>query len=477
MNPASDLLAAPAREPPVLNTSPLPRYANDRQDYGMTIGIERTPNGRLWACWVKGGDNEKAYFVLATSDDRGATWSEPRLVIDPHDPRLSLARRVIVGNLWLDPRGRLWLFFDQAMTHFDGRAGTWFTRCDDPDALEPRWTPPVRIWHGCALNKPVVLSSGEWLLTVSLWDRGKIQSPFEGAFSELDSLRMANVLVSADEGQTWDRRGGVAFPDPQFDEAQVVQRKDGSLWLTARTRFGLWGSESRDFGATWSAPRRAKIANANSRHFLRRLESGRRVPISTAFIEARPLRHFPWPGKSAVPWPDGRRCRWRISARSGPHLPAIPWRDITHPTPTNPPRGPRGYSRSVRAYDYGLKNPDPTRLPFLFAQIESEKGIENVEAIAAVLCVGALFVGPADLKLSLEASSAALGYEEAINRVLSACRSQKIPSGILVRDPRETESLRDKGFTKIAVDSDMAILRKRFLSIANQMESRSVSKN
>jgi len=35
----------------------------------MTIGIERTPGGRLWACWVAGGDSPKAFFVLANSDN------------------------------------------------------------------------------------------------------------------------------------------------------------------------------------------------------------------------------------------------------------------------------------------------------------------------------------------------------------------------------------------------------------------------
>jgi len=59
--------------PPVLNTSPLPQYDYDKLDYGMTIGIERTPKGRLWACWVAGGDSPKAFFVLATSDDDGAS--------------------------------------------------------------------------------------------------------------------------------------------------------------------------------------------------------------------------------------------------------------------------------------------------------------------------------------------------------------------------------------------------------------------
>ncbi len=85
--------------PPRLNTSPLPQYDYDKLDYGMTIGIERTPQGRIWACWVAGGDSPKAFFVLAVSDDDGETWSKPCLVIDSHSANLPMDRTVIIGNL------------------------------------------------------------------------------------------------------------------------------------------------------------------------------------------------------------------------------------------------------------------------------------------------------------------------------------------------------------------------------------------
>src|SRR6185312_16637857 len=75
----------------------------------MIIGLERTPKGRLWACWVGNGDNPNGFFMLATSDDGGATWSKPRVVIDPADPPNAPQRRALVGNLWTDPLGRLWL--------------------------------------------------------------------------------------------------------------------------------------------------------------------------------------------------------------------------------------------------------------------------------------------------------------------------------------------------------------------------------
>ncbi len=261
--------------PPTLKTEPLPDYAAEKLDYGMTIGIERTPGGRLWACWVAGGDSPEAFFVLATSDDDGGTWSGPRLVVDSHSPDLPMDRSVLVGNLWTDPNGRLWLFFDQSMHMYDGRAGVWATTCDDPDADRPKWSPPRRIWHGVMLNKPTVLASGEWLLPISLDQRDGF-GPFKGLFRELDPLRGANVLASADGGATWQRRGAARFPNPDWHEHMIVERRDGTLWMLARTRPGVMQSTSADGGRTWSEPTEPPgIRHPAARFHLRRLASGR----------------------------------------------------------------------------------------------------------------------------------------------------------------------------------------------------------
>ena len=261
--------------PPTLNTSPLPKYGLDQLDYGMTIGIERTPQGRLWACWVAGGDSPLAYFVLATSDDDGETWSPPRLVVDSHSSRLPMDRSVLVGNLWTDPLGRLWLIFDQSMHMFDGRAGVWATICENPDSDQPVWSAPRRIWHGVTLNKPTVLSNGEWMLPISLDQRPGFAC-FRGAFKELDPLRGANVFVSRDQGATWERRGCVQFPNPDWHEHMIVERRDGSLWMLARTSPGIMQSTSIDQGRTWSEPTEpAGIRQPNARFFVRRLSSGK----------------------------------------------------------------------------------------------------------------------------------------------------------------------------------------------------------
>ena len=269
--------------PPVLNTSPLPQYDYDKLDYGMTIGIERTPKGRLWACWVAGGDSPEAFFVLATSDDEGETWSKPRLVLDSHSTDLPRDRSILVGNLLTDPLGRLWLFFDQSMEMFDGRGGVWASVCDDPDAAAPVWSAPRRIWHGVMLNKPTVLSSGEWMLPLSLdqrtgegghWDPNF--GPFKGLFPELDPFRGANVFVSTDKGATWQRRAAVKFPNPDWHEHMIVERRDKSLWMLARTGKGIMQSTSTDGGHTWAEPTEPPgIRQPNARFHIRRLASGR----------------------------------------------------------------------------------------------------------------------------------------------------------------------------------------------------------
>lgn len=272
--------------PPKLNTSPLPEYGYDRLDYGMTIGIERTPQGRLWACWVAGGDSPKAFFVLATSDDHGETWSPPRLVVDAHSPHLPRDRSILVGNLWTDPLGRLWLIFDQSIDMFDGRAGVWGALCENPDDDQPRWSAPRRIWHGVTLNKPTVLSNGEWMLPISLDQRGGF-GPFKGCFKELDPQRGANVFVSTDAGKTWAFRGGARFPHPDWHEHMIVERRDGTLWMLARTAKGIMESASADGGRTWAEPWASKIQHPVARFHIRRLASGRLLLIKHgATIEA-----------------------------------------------------------------------------------------------------------------------------------------------------------------------------------------------
>ncbi|MBI4976864.1 MAG: exo-alpha-sialidase [Spirochaetes bacterium] len=262
--------------PPSIIMNPGPCYGDAVRHFALSEGIARTKKGRYFNMWIGGGDSPQAYMVLATSDDGMKTWSKPCMVIDSQDPGTPLRRSVLVGNIWIDPRGRLWVFFTYSIGSFDGRGGSWAMICNNPDAKKLSFSKPFRIWHGATLNKPTILKNGEWLLPVSLWDRGKINTDeCRELYHELDYMRMANWFVSTDEGKTWQRRGGVKNPDPDFDEHMIVEKNDGTLWMLCRNAKGLVESFSSDAGHTWTEPKPSFIKSMNARFFLRRLASGR----------------------------------------------------------------------------------------------------------------------------------------------------------------------------------------------------------
>ena len=131
--------------------------------------VERTPNGRLFACFY-GGELEEQhgnYAVLAISDDAGRTWAEPYLVVVHPDESM----RIFDPCLWIDPLGRLWFTWSQSLGYFDGIHGVWASICDAPDAPQPTFGPPRRIANGVMMCKPVVLSDGAWLFPCAVWSK------------------------------------------------------------------------------------------------------------------------------------------------------------------------------------------------------------------------------------------------------------------------------------------------------------------
>ncbi len=133
-----------------------------------------------------------------------------------------------------------------------------------------------------------------------------------------------------------------------------------------------------------------------------------------------------------------------------------------------PPHGTRGYSRSVRACDYGLRRNATDNHPLVFAQIESAQAIANVDAIAATEGVDVLFVGPADLKLDIKASDSVITYEESLKKVAHAAVANQCSAGILVRDVMDAGMLLEQGFLMQAVESDLSILRDRYQQLVER---------
>jgi 4-hydroxy-2-oxoheptanedioate aldolase len=93
-------------------------------------------------------------------------------------------------------------------------------------------------------------------------------------------------------------------------------------------------------------------------------------------------------------------------------------------------------------------------------QIETMQAVSNIEAIAAVEGVDALFIGPSDLS----ASMGRLGepthpeVERVIADAIAAIRAAGRPAGILSYDPEVARRYLDFGADMVAVGSDATLL-------------------
>ena len=133
-----------------------------------------------------------------------------------------------------------------------------------------------------------------------------------------------------------------------------------------------------------------------------------------------------------------------------------------------PPKGRRGYSRSVRAFGYGTALPEVPPKPLLFAQIETLEAVENAAEIAAVDGVDVLFVGPADLGFDLKARGSKLTLDDLLPRVAEAALKAGKKAGILTRDDADIAKRLALGYTHQAVDSDLGILRRRWKELTDR---------
>ena len=268
----ADAIDEPALHPQQVNTSPSAGYASAWRKWQGIPTIERSPGGRLWAGWYSGGDGEgpENYVLLMTSDDDGETWGEPMLVVDP-EPNV----RAFDPCLWHDPDGRLWFFWAQSWAHFDGRCGVWAVTCDDSGAARRAWSTPRWLCNGIMMNKPTVLSTGEWLLPAAVWAREWTDRMVqEGWIMAPKEERKSNVICSIDHGATWERIGGADVPQRTPDEHMIVERRDGALWMLVRTSYGIGESVSCDRGRTWTPGVPTQIGGPDSRFFIRRLAGG-----------------------------------------------------------------------------------------------------------------------------------------------------------------------------------------------------------
>ena len=138
-----------------------------------------------------------------------------------------------------------------------------------------------------------------------------------------------------------------------------------------------------------------------------------------------------------------------------------------------PPDGIRGVSVSHRSNQFGTVTDYFEKINqniCVMTQIESQKGIDHVEQIAAIEGVDLLFVGPSDL-------SAGLGHfgnpghpevQKAIQHIFDVAKANNIGAGILAPVEADARRYLEMGATFVGVGSDLGVFRSATQALADK---------
>ena len=131
-----------------------------------------------------------------------------------------------------------------------------------------------------------------------------------------------------------------------------------------------------------------------------------------------------------------------------------------------PPDGRRGTCFAVAHDDYldgdiAEKMRSANREVLLIAQIETARGLENVEKIAAVDGIDVLWIGHFDLTTSMgiPGQFQSPRYLEAVDRVIAASKRHRKSVGIMVSSPEQGEQAVLQGFRILLYWADLWIYR------------------
>lgn len=241
----------------------LQKYTTTHRIWQGIPSIEVTKGGRIFSCFYSGGIKEELgnYVMLVYSDD-GVNFSEPIAVAykDEH--------RCFDPCVWIDPLGRLWFTWSLMPSH-----GTYAVICDNPDSDTLHWSDVFFVGHDVMMDKPTVLSTGEWLFPIAVWNDGVrvLSAEYDSPEKEKGSF----VYKTIDNGKTFKKLGCSQIENRSFDEHMTLELKDGSLAMFVRTDYGIGVSYSFDSGYTWTKGEDTGFQSPSSRFFIKRLESGR----------------------------------------------------------------------------------------------------------------------------------------------------------------------------------------------------------
>ena len=257
-------------------------------------------DGRLSATWSNGYTHEDEpgqRMLLATSDDLGETWSEPRVLVDrqpgEHEHGIVTAQGIHVHS------GRMVAYFGyydytaQGLDLYRNGGGCHSKR--DPDVRFHQgthtgvmvsddggetWSGPVNRIDGCVPNLgPQPLSDGRLILP------GNMSFPYTDDPFGIEGWTMARIARLpddyVDDPEGFWKGMHIRGDSHSCCEGSLYETDGGVVHMMLRTDGDVLAvSESYDRGESWSEPMLTAYTDCMSRHRFGRLPDGRFFGLS-----------------------------------------------------------------------------------------------------------------------------------------------------------------------------------------------------
>ena len=248
-----------------------PMYAENDQIFTAAPSMVATQNKRIFSQWHTGGAYEPVEencTKFKYSDDLGKTWNDA-FVLDSWIDQVIGGDKNNVGcdyTLGINDKNELFIYYvfrENTNGNQTCNSSTWVMKLVNPDADPSEW----EFTEGKLAFPNVLLKNAFRKLSDGTYILAGQYCPDE---------RYINVYKSYDQCDTWELIGRVYSPQcNSYDEPIIMERNDGSLWMTMRTRKGvMYQSVSLDGGITWSISEKYFMFNANTRFYIGKMSNG-----------------------------------------------------------------------------------------------------------------------------------------------------------------------------------------------------------
>lgn len=248
-------------------------------------------------------------------------------------------------------------------------------------------------------------------------------------------------------------------------------------WSRGKTTLGLWCSVGNSFTAEIVASTGFDYACADLQHGI--VDDSVVVPMLQA-IERHGVATV-----VRVPW----REPWQImrALDAGAHGVIVPLINTPEDAASGvaafryPPSGARSYGPTRAGISARTLDPVELQDVACILQIETATALGNLDRIAAVSGIDALYIGPADLALSMgfppRPNEPIPEHEEAIERIRIACVENGVTPAIHCLSAEQAIMRVNQGFQMVTVGIDAMLLRHGAAAALNQVQLSTASRS